>query len=320
MDTDTEIQELLLAISQSLKDFTGGMISSSDARQRYTATRATCAAIEKRLKTAHSNRLLEGFCYRHNIDNFTLASGMYRYTVQGLQPFFYYGDTALTAAVSEILSNAAPTMTEKTIAILKPESHRVLPHTVVAYPVATAFDEMLIFTAVTSSRFFSEKRFLVTAERLSRLCIELVAKLHPVHIDYFSAIRHTIDNDITYRLNHGARLEAAYYVFPMLAKIFNHMGFDSLLEISSEITATLRAACRQNAGIHCVSLREYVTLETHAEGGANHRAKKRLDFVYKGITIPYQKKIIALEPADGPQPLWDIVYRFNMENNHSEQR
>lgn len=305
-----EIDQIVLTIKNSMEEFSNGSVPLSVARERYKNLLSAINSREINIQKTKNPNPLFGICYHHNIENFSIYSGIFRATDRGLERVIYSGDNGINSNLLLLGRNIALKIKEGSVIKFNPDKNTGFSQTIYIYHLNTTNNRALIFIAVTSSSFFSEKKFTDTAEALKTIYADIEEEFYPLIDKHFTKIQNKINNRIKDTLTSNQKIKVEYYMFNMIEKIFSHMGLSSLLEISGEIVQTLKKNSSPVSVIFAVSLKEYIVLNFLKKGEQPKQEKNRMDFIYKGINIPSNSIRLQITSQQEVYQFWEDIFQF----------
>lgn len=304
---DEATKGLVVAVKETLKDFTAGRLSAEECRLRYRKLAADCEYMER--DTVRSTGMLKSTCYAHSTGNFALFTGIFRMDRGELTPLSHCGDDGFSETIARLRDTIFPRLDrEKTLTMPPGDSHS-FPHTLYACIVPGESRIHLLFTAVSSSHFFSETEFRNTANILGALQDAADHEMRPQYFSFFAERRAAVDAWITARLNEGLPVDAHYFLFNMVERIFSHMGLPEMLKISASIKDTLHRQCGGDGSVVFeLSMREYLVFIPDPAGAVCE--KKKASFNYSGSAIPSQSYAFAIRKAGDIVDFWNEILEF----------
>ncbi len=306
-DMDEPTKGLVVAVKETLKDFTACLLSTEDCRLRYKQLASDCETLERGV--ARREGVLASLCYAHSTENFALFTGIYRIDLEELTALSFCGDDGFNLSILSLWDAISSRLKDKRfVSIPSGETHS-LPHTIYACLVPGECRMQLMFAAVSSSQFFSEKEFLEAARVVGTLRDAAENEMHPQYFSFFSDRRSVVDKWITARVDEGLSVYAHYFLFNMVERIFSHMGLPEMFKISASIMETLNAQCGAlNAVVFGLSMREYLVLIPDPAGTGCE--KKKVSFEYHGSSIPSQSSAFTIRKEEDIINFWNEVMEF----------
>jgi hypothetical protein len=307
---DDQIKDLVSTLKASLEDFTGGSLTVEEARDRYRGLLDRYTGILGGVLTGDNASVLKGICYHHNCENYSLFSGLYTADAEQITPVAFFGDLNIHSRILGMRHHISSVSAAGSVASLKPGTVKGLPHQVYIYTVQDSGLSLTIFITVSSSPFFSENKFAQAALFIKEIVESIREGTRPLLVDYHTGVKHEIENFIFRSLDDGRAPECHFFVFNMLERIFIHMGLNALSEISDIILNTLHDRCGSGSTAFALSLSEYIVLIRPASGQPAATGKKRIEVVYRGISIPYQTLHLQVESREHLQEFWQGIFSF----------
>ncbi len=313
---DEAIKSLVVAVKQTLKDFTAGRLPSEECRRRYKQISDECDSLHN--VGALRGDLLSSICFLHSTENFSLFTGLYRLDIHGLTALRYSGDDGFNLSLLRMKDILSLRLAASTSVSLPPGDGHELPHTVYICGVPGESSLPLLFVAVSSSHFFSKQEFLDTAGLIGVLRSAAEIETLPQYFSFFGDRRTTIDEWIRRQLARGGPVSAHYFLFNMIERIFSHMGLPEMLKVSSSIKKSLAEQCGPpDTPVFELSMREYLMFIPDSAG--KFCEKKKASFTYQGISIPSQSCVFVLHSEDDIVRFWDEIIDFETRISSGER-
>jgi len=308
-----EINNLIVTTGKTLKEFAEGTISHESAAEEYKKLSEKYQKIEEKQKKTGGQNQIQGLCYYNNIENFSLLTGVYsiekkeRKTVSSVT---YYGDSDLNARTLKAISNNSEHFFENKTLQISPDSDEEFPYNIYIYPVLDEKLNEIVIACVSSSAFFSEDKFMFLGKLLKNILSIIIFKSDSLEFNYFEDISKEADQYLKNNIDNEHSIKVTLFVFNMLEKIFNHMGITSLLEVSDYIFNTIKDNFKHNAKCFTLSIRDYIILEKINKNDGFKDNKKKLEFRYKNINIPYHTIKLTIDSNESVYNLWDKILTF----------
>lgn len=313
---DEAIKSLVVTVKETLKDFTAGRLSSAECRQRYKRISTECDSLQY-VGTRHRD-LLSSLCYLHSTENFSLFTGLYRLDMYGLTALGSSGDDGFNLGLLRMRDVLSSRLAGSTPVSLAPGDGHELPHTVHACVVPGESSMPLLFTAVSSSNFFSSDEFLNTAELIGVLRSAAELETRPQYFSFFGERRARINEWIRRTLAEGGPVSAHYFLFNMVERIFSHMGLPEMLKVSASIKKALMEQCGPpDTPVFELSMREYLMFIPDRAGAFCE--KKKASFTYQGSSIPSQSNVFVIRNEDDISGFWDDILDFERRISSGER-
>ncbi len=302
-----EISKLLLDIRGTMKDFSRGKMDLAAAEEAWAQLGERCALMEEELLNDDAAGLIEGALYRHNTSNFSHHSGLYHGRSGGTVPLVHCGDSATAALVAAALTRNLSRDAPPGLRHLEPESTGGLSHTVHVMTVARG-PEPVHFASLSSSPHFSDETFTSTGSVL-----RLMVKGHVGggrHYSYFTETKKKAERFIGANVDQNHDIMTSIFIFRNIEKIFLHMGIITILDVSENIKLALANAFP--AGSLCVnpSFRMYLVFTRHLKNRGAELKNTKVEFVYRGITLPFQRLNLPLDASSRRDGLWYDIFQF----------
>ncbi len=315
---NTQVKELVNSIKKVLQDYTKNQITTENLKVRLKEFISNYKMLETGLSRKSGTEILRGVCYYHNIENFTLLTGIYKVSKDEILPLAYYGD----AGCHKIVSNLNPIILVSLPAgkaMTIPEGE--IPgfaHTIHIKSMISGKDYSYFLAAVASSRFFSHQKFSHCADVFSNLLYEIVIESQTYTLDYSGTVRNEVESLASALLAKKNIVYARYFTFSLVGRIFNHLGPNSLLEIPDIIVDTFRKNIPGNPVIFPCSLWEYIILSLEKPEKLHSKSQKKIEFLYQGITLPYHTLYQIIDSRADLVAFWDHIAKLQYEYVNGE--
>ncbi len=307
---NNEVKDLISSLKVSLQGFTMGEIPVDDARKQYKALLARYNDIRSGIDADRGEKILKGICHHHNVENFSIFSGLYKITSSQIIPVFYCGEEYFNKRLCSVHNEILKSIETDTVSIISSESIKGLPHDIYTYPLFDSGTSLTVFISISSSQYFNERKFINAGSFLGDLAGKIYSGIKPLYLNYYTDIKHRIEHYARAAIDSGSHLDTHLFVCNMLEKIFIHMGMKSLLEISGYILQKLHENYGPESEVHALSLGEYLVLVKSRHDAASAAEKKRVEFSYKSITIPYQTLSLRIDSPEILSEFWQGVFSF----------
>ncbi|MCU0820950.1 MAG: hypothetical protein MUC95_00560 [Spirochaetes bacterium] len=305
---DKDINNLILSIQKSMTEFAEGSLQLKDAEVVFKKLSETYKTLEAESIKHEGPSILKGLCYYNSIENFSILSGVYFLDPRDINPFTYHGDNSLnTKAMNKILTNKKEIKNNQVIMIQPDE---MLLHPVYVYPVLLDKNEMVVLATVSSSPYFSKEKFYFTGKLLSVLFSIRRDDFHFIKLNYFDEISKEIEKIIKENIDDDHYIEATLFVFKSVEMIFSHLGLKTLVDVSDSIVNILKTSYQENSRCFSLSIRDYIVILKKRKGEKAKSKKKRLNFIYKDINIPFKTMEIEIDKVDSIHNFWEKILLF----------
>ncbi|MBN2401664.1 MAG: hypothetical protein JXN64_04635 [Spirochaetes bacterium] len=305
-----DITNLIISVSNTMKEFADGSLSHNDAFNGYKKLLKKYNKIANKQKKTGNVNQIEGLCYYGNINNYSLLSGIYNIENDDIYYLAYYGDSDLNSRTMKVIANNTENISDNILLQIPPAGDGTFLHNIFLYPVFAEKSKKIIFASVSSSKFFSEDKFIFLAKLIKNIFSIMLNNTRENKNNYFESISDEVENYLKNNIDDGHSVQATLYVFNMLEKIFNHTGIGSLIEVSDGIFNTIKDNYRHNSKCITLSIRDYIALEKINNNDSLKPGKKKLEFIYKNINIPYHSIKLNISTKDSVRTLWDQILTF----------
>ena len=308
-----DINKLILSIRNTMKDYTEGNISFQNAKKIYQTLSDTCLQLEEKYKRDEGSNIFKGLSYYHNIENYSLLSGVYFIDSNDIMPLFFYGENGLSSKTMKAIIENNDSIKNYGFMTLPVDKHR-LQHNVYVYPLFIEKNSRIMFVSVSSSTFFSSEKFTYTGELIKDLFFIVKDESHRYEIDFFDQTVRQINTYINENIDDEYYIQGTLFVFNLIEKMFNHMGIFNLFEIQNEIMNILKSKSKSNSQCFSLSTRDYIIFDKIPRYSKGNDKKKKIDFFYKGINIPYKVLYYKLYSKDSIYNFWDSIFNFSVKS------
>jgi hypothetical protein len=305
-----DINNLIISVSNTLKEFAEGNLSHKDAIDGYKKLLKKYKKIANKQKKNGNVNQIEGLCYYNNIKNFSLLSGIYNIENNDIYYLAYYGDSDLNFRTMKEIKNNTELIIDNTVLEIPPLNDEQFLHNIFLYPIFSNKTKKIVFTSVSSSKFFSEDKFLFLAKLIKNIFSILMDESVQFQNKYFESISSEVEDYLKNNIDEAHSVQVTVFVFNMLEKIFNHTGTHSLLEVSDRIFNTIKDNYRHNSKCFTLSIRDYIALEKINKNDNFKTNKQKPEFLYKSINIPYHSLKLKINEKESIQSLWDQILTF----------
>ncbi len=304
------IDNLIISVSNTLKNFAEGRLPHEKAKDEYNNLFAKYKKIIKKQGKSRTPDQLGGLCYFNNTENYSLLSGIYNIKTDGIFPIASYGDGSLNSGVIKVLSDNRNKFTENQMQQIQPGEDKTLLHNIYIFPFSQDKTAKIVFVSVSSSSFFSEDKFLFLGKLIKNIFSVMLDRSRELENNCFITISDEVEKYINDNIDNEHSIRITLFVFNMLEKIFNHMGIHSIFESSDEILNVLNENYRYNSQCYALSIRDYIVLERINKNDTAKRSIIKPEFLYKNINIPYNSLKIIIDTKGYAYSLWNKIMTF----------
>jgi len=302
-----EIKNLIFSITKLLQNYSNGTLLFDEAKNEYQKLLDTYQKINKYEKSDKPSSLLNGFCYYHNINNFSIFSGIFRIHSNNITSIVSYGDNKLKQKISNSIQNNLNLIKTDKISKISSDVNSELTHTIYIFPIEFYKNNITIFISLSSSSFFSYDKFSYQGKIMKELFYFLSKDFHPPNLNFFDKTVNETKKYLLQNIDDEYYIKVNLYVFKKMSKIFSNMGIDSLIEACNKIIETLKINFRDSI-FFTISPEEYLVLiRLKRNEGKDDKAKK-IDFIYKDITIPYTTAMFNFEDKESIYILLEKIF------------
>ncbi len=302
-----EISELVKKINATIRDFSEGSITLEEARSRYAALEKTCHALETGLARDNASGFLEGICYHHNANNFTVTSGIFCLDRSGARTLCYHGTEKLSLKIAGFLQGRFGERTAIDIEHVPPSGENGLMHTAHLKRLYQGAGEAIIFAALSSSARFSDDLFIWTGDIITQIIFG--GSIFPYRINYYDAVARDIFDYVRLNSDSNHQMIAHLFTFPGLESTFIHMGVRTLFDGSRDICRQIAAFFEHASPCFRLSLKEYVIITKAKRNESIPRQWKKTSIFFKGVAVPHRHIEFVLGDEQSLRRFWWEAFR-----------
>ena len=303
-----DINNLIFAIRNAIKDYSEGSLSPQEAKTEYEKLLHRYHQLRQGEKSEHGSGFIKGVCYHHNIENFSIFSGLYMLSENEFDLMFYYGDEKINLKIIDTLNNNQKRIEKSEFSTILPEENSSLSQTLYLYPILNSFNYHIFFIALSSSEYFSLEKFVFIGAFFSEIFNSSLLKQNPINLNYYENTIHKIVDFLSENINETYSVAVHLFSLKLVKNIFFHMGTFSLLEITDGVIDKLQRNFPDNAHVFALSLNEYIVLTPLMRKSKQNPLKGKLEFDYKGISI--QHKILQRR-IDSTDSIFRLLSEIN---------
>lgn len=306
-----DINDFILSTKNAIEEFTEAKLSLNNARDEYRKLLTRYVEIESKYRRYHGSNLLSGFCYFHNTDNFSIYSALYRTDSRKTTQLACYGDAKFNLRIEAILQKNFLELIKGNLFTIHPEEDSSIQQIIYIYPFSSNTGSKIIFTAVSSSIYFSNDKFCFLGEIFNNLLSNLIDLHYQPSFNYFERISSDIDKYLRSNIDNKHYVNAFLFKFNKLEDFFGHMGIPALLEASAKIITTLKNYFKEeDSKYFSLSLQEYIVLTKKSIDDEKIFDISNAEFEYIDISLPYITKILKLEKNSTIYDFWEDIFAF----------
>ena len=294
-----EIKELLTLIAQGDFSYDSAKISGDKLRSRYDSLKSELASQDKK-------NTMEGLCYHHNVENFSIFTAIYQLTEKDLECIAFYGNADISQKIGQILNERKDILNEGQYITISPDDEHLLKNNLHINPFRFEEDSSLIAVALSSSPYFIESRFIHFGSFLDTI-FPKKREMPGGVIDTFNSIRKFIEANIDHYT-----IDVQLYYFNDLNEIFSHAGSQTLFDVSTQIDRQISESWGDHLPRYTISLSEYAVIMVRKMGSYSDPVPRKDDFFFKGIPLPYISKTIRLEGAKPFNMFTDALFSLSI--------
>ena len=220
----------------------------------------------------------------------------------------YYGDDKIISKIIETLQDNQKRIPRSEFSTILPGENSSLVQTLYISPVWQSINRAIFYIALSSSDYFSTEKFSFIGTFFTEILRASLFSKRPLSVSYFEDIQQEIIDVLTETINETYSVAAHVFSLKLIDDVFIHMGIFSILEISHKFVEIIRTNFPDNTHIFVLSLNEYVVLTPILRKSSSNPLKKRLEFDYKDISIPYE--VIQLK-IDSPDAIYQLLHKMS---------
>ncbi len=303
-----DINNLIFSIRNVIKDYSEGSLSPQEAKTAYEKLHHRYHQLRQREKSELGTGFIKGVCYNHNIENFSIFSGLYMFSENEFDLMFYYGDDKINLKIIDTLNNNQKRIDKSELSSILPEENSSLSQALYLYPILNNSNSHIFFIALSSSEYFSLEKFIFIGTFFCEIFNSSLLKQNPININYYEDTIHKIVDFLSENINETYSVAVHLFSLKLVKNIFLHMGMFSLLEISDSVIDKLQKNFPDNSHVFALSLNEYIVLTPLMRKSKLDPLKGKLEFDYKGISI--QHKILQRK-IDSTDSIFRLLSEIN---------
>jgi hypothetical protein len=297
-----DISNLILAVRNTLKDFSSGSITVEQAREKYNTLETRYASLRDRIEPGSNAGSLDSLCYHHNIENYSILSAVVSVTPEEVTTLLCYGSKSLMPKISDLLKAHVQTGFHKEISTIPPDPASGITHTIHCSLLKTSGEEKILFVSLSSSSYFSESSFIYTASVLKKILFG--QSLFISSFSHFENVEKSIKDFTSLNCDREHDVIAHIFTFPRIMQAFSHRGTAVMFEVSRAIIGTLGDVARARSECFVLSIKDYLLLVRHRKSDHLTALPQKPVFTYNGIVIPHAYQEYRVENEASLYALW----------------
>ena len=300
-------EKKLIGIHDTIKGFLDGTVSRHDAEEVYTAYTRDYMTIQQGNLTMGRTNHVKGLLYAHNVHNFSKLTALLQKNEESVSTVHYAGNKKILDAIHDIVKERVQRQKGSTLESMVIQRSDELEFRLF-YTTIAAGTGFLYLVSVTSSHYFNEKLFGLLRCMVEDLFKTALLYQSPLCIDFL----HNNSNKLRKYFTGSALLQpkiSVIYIFPGIDRIFGHLGFNRIREVSDFIMNRILDAHKAETELLQFAITTYIAM-IHNDQEEDKKKKKKVDFLFDGITIPYKTRTIELRGEISIYTYLDEVYSF----------
>ncbi|MGL4368769.1 MAG: hypothetical protein ACRCUT_03740, partial [Spirochaetota bacterium] len=208
-----EQQKISLDIKRTLQESVGDILTDDEIHERYRSLKKRYTSLRNSTAASPADSLA-GLCYYHNIENFSIFTGIFSLLDGQITEISSFGAAGMDNRIITAMENHTASIREKQFITITPEDEPSLKNDLHLYAFERHGKTLCISAASSSSPFFKKKTLIYFGNFLETLFPSQRKKPFGT-TDIFHSIELFID--------HNARtfdLYAQLFYFPGLDRIF----------------------------------------------------------------------------------------------------
>lgn len=296
--------ELAQKIRTALQRIVKGECSEEEARSLNRELSDEYRVLQHRLRPDKGDSL-PGLCYCHNIENFSLHTGIFLLHAQGVARIASYGIESADQIILDVLRSIRGSFRSKFYRRIRPIEGTCLKQDLHIYVFQSSDKNLAVIAALSSSPYFNKKSFIYYGNFLETLFPD--RRTNPYGT---SNVFHAIEKQMeTVSTTHD--LYAYLVCFPDLDRIFSHTGIHTLFDVSNTIKKTLSDEWGEQHQTYTLSIKEYAVLISVPKGSGHAVEEKRIDFAFKRIPLPHNSAFVRLDQGDAFYTLTETLFSLS---------
>ncbi|HEY1405644.1 MAG TPA: hypothetical protein VF857_03455 [Spirochaetota bacterium] len=301
---ELEISTLAVDIRNLLSEVVSGQLPPNNAGSKISDLEGRYKALEKELVPLDQRNALGGLCYYHNIENFSIFTGIYEFDGHTPNHAASHGNRKLDPFIRELLNKNFGQIAEKKYLKIEPGEGSLIT-TLHLYPFKQSQTSLYVVTTLSSSPYFDQKKFIYFGNFLNTLFPDDAKCIHGI-TDIFRSIENYIGHNVD-----QFDLYAQLYCFHDIDTIFSHAGTQTLFDVSAAIEKQISDHWGEHLHRFTISLKEYVILIAKEKGSPVHEGNRKMDFYYKSIPLPHSSRFIRLEGLGAYYQLTENLFELS---------
>ncbi len=306
---DEQLQQLVVSISTLIRKVSEGAISPEDARDEYRSLRVRHDDLRDRAVDAQGG-VIKNLCARHNGENFSLFSGLFRLTPEHCEPIDAVGDDRLLGKVIQASAEIRASIRGGSPARIEAGRLPFLAHHLHVARVHSGAGEEILFAAVSSSEFFSRDRFVHAAGFFSDLLAPFLRASRPLMLVQFERSLEAIRDHLDATVNAATSARISLFFLKSVDTIFSHMGMAALVEIPKTIHGILSEVAPEDAAVFSLSMNEYLVISPIRRSDESIPKMRPVELKFRGTIIPHHSIQLRFDDGDSVYKLLDDIYNF----------
>ncbi len=310
MASTTDIHKILLSIRDTINACINGNMTFEEVTKEYRDLHNMYEILRKSIENSDSDNLIGGFLYHHNVHNFCKTTGLYLLENGDIRTVSEYGDRYLLSRMPAHISKNIDDIPAASVTELYFGAEDDKQMKLYLYRMQNKGKDHVL-AALSASEYFQKKEFEFFGRFMEKyLFSEDGAGEEPRVIDFINLITGDIARHIK-EYRESDSLIADLYILKNVRITFSHLGIHDIMLLSDEITASFESFYGDGIRIIPLSLSKYVVLFSEKKMKEISGTKKRIDFIFNSITIPFSKYRHTIEKSN------ESIYTF-FENLYRE--
>lgn len=312
-----DIETVTLSIKQALSDYSSGKLSFENARELYLKLYKQYQNLQNTYKASYEKKTLKGICYSHNIENFSIISGIYELFNDTFTPIVFHGNVAINKKIVTALYDEISIIQDFGISKIALSKKNSGNQNIIYSHISDFNGRKIYFISLSTSNFFSDDKFYFYSELLKNIFSIVQEKQRPVIINYYGGIVSEIKTHISQKMNNKKETMIFFYYFKQIEEIFLHKGIRSVLRVSHQIIDTLYQNFPAQSHVVAPSFSEYLVIASPSKELSDINYSK-LDFMFEGVNIRSHALKLESNALISAYSHLNEIYSF--ENNISSGR
>lgn len=306
-----QLKELLLETRDTIKKNLEGSDTREETIDKYTRIRQKYTIATENIVVNENAAILRSILYYNNSENFAKITALHSCYDGAFNLVEYYGDKNLLDGLHDILKEIIDPESGKDYYEVKLTEKDNLLYMFYC-SVQRDGNRIIILSSISSSLYFEKNTFINISGIIGKL-FGLSSLLNQSSaVDFFSEMLDKIDRSIREQTDSGAEILGYYYIFNSIEEIFKNASLSTFSDLTNIIVNLLKNHYGNDSKIFILSLTEFLVLESAMEDHQERsNLKKKLNFIYNELPLPYESIIIDFSDYTSIRNIWEKMSLFS---------